>query len=130
MKKIIILLLINLLIPIYGFSENIYPKKLNDSLVIITADQLKLTNLKFLELEKLSKENIQLNNKIVLMDSLIVNQNKIDSININNINKLESLNTDLQNQLNKQNKLFKLKNFLGGTVIGVTLGVLITLIIK
>ena len=48
-----------------SFSQNIYPHILNDSLVIITAEQLKATNFIFLEHSELKSINSELNSQLV-----------------------------------------------------------------
>lgn len=126
MKKIIIILLINLWTAIFCYSEDIYPKKLNDSLVIITSHQLKLSNLKFLELDKEININKQLNNKIILMDSIIKNQNKIDSINVTKIQSLEQINKTLNKNVKKNKVLY----FCIGSGIGISIGTLLMLIVR
>jgi hypothetical protein len=123
MKKISLLLLINLLTAISCFSQDIYPKKLNDSLVIITSEQLKKTNLIFLEHNKLSKENKMLYDKVSLLDSLNNNYVKIDSLNTITIN---SLKQEL-NEKAKKNK--PIKNYLIGGSFGAILGLVLGIIL-
>lgn len=121
MKKISLLLLISLLTAISCFSQDIYPKKLNDSLVVITANQLKQTNLIFLEHDKLSNENKMLYNKITLLDSLNNNYVKIDSINNITIN-------NLKQELSKKSKSPVKHYIIGGSfgaVLGLILGILL-----
>lgn len=121
MKKISLLLLISLLTAISSFSQDTYPKKLNDSLVVITANQLKQTNLIFLEHDKLSNENKMLYNKITLLDSLNNNYVKIDSINNITIN-------NLKQELSKKSKKPIKHYIIGGsfgTVLGLILGILL-----
>lgn len=121
MKKISLLLLISLLTAISSFSQDTYPKKLNDSLVVITANQLKQTNLIFLEHDKLSNENKMLYNKITLLDSLNNNYAKIDSINNITIN-------NLKQELSKKSKSPVKHYIIGGSfgaVLGLILGILL-----
>lgn len=75
----------------YCFSQNTYPKIVQDSLIAITPQQLKLTNCIFLEHQKLRFELIELNKKIEyqgetvnyletsldLKNTIIANQDKI-----------------------------------------------------
>ncbi len=123
MKKISLLLLINLLTAISCFSQDIYPKKLNDSLVIITADQLKQTNLIFLEHDKLLKENSMLYNKINLLDSLNNNYVKIDSLNNITINNLKQ-ELDAKAKKNKPIKNYIIGGSFGA-IIGLVLGIIL-----
>lgn len=88
MKRSTILFIISLLTTIAISSQDIYPKKLNDSLVVITADQLKQTNLIFLEHSHLIQENDILSEKLDLQDELIFNYQQMDSINRTNLIKL------------------------------------------
>lgn len=121
MKKISLLLLISLLTAISCFSQDIYPKKLNDSLVVITANQLKQTNLIFLEHDKLSNENKMLYSKVALLDSLNNNYVKIDSINNITIN-------NLKQELAKKSKKPIKQYIIGGSfgaVLGLVLGILL-----
>ena len=80
MKKSLLILLISILLPIAASSQSICLKILNDSLVVITAKQLKATNLIFLEHGKLKAENEQLNKQIINYNKLIVNYQATDSI--------------------------------------------------
>lgn len=116
MKKYIILFLLNLLIPIVSFSQSIYPKILNDSLVVITPLQLKQTNLIFIEHKKYKLLISQLENKIThlykinssleLIDSLKTNKIIKDSILItNNFNEIKQLNKKISLNKTKQKRL-------------------------
>jgi len=122
MKKINLLLLISLLTAISGFSQDTYPKKLNDTLVIITSDQLKQTNLIFLEHDKLSKENKQLYSKVALLDSINNNYVKIDSLNNVTI-------SNLKRELDKKSKNKPVKNYLIGGGVGTILGLILGIIL-
>lgn len=120
----IILLLINLLIAIASFSQTTYPRRLNDSLVVITNEQLKQSNLIFVEHEYLTKENVLLNEKICLQDSLINNYHKIDSIQKNNIIRLTDEVNFMNNKVNnvsKQLKVYKPVAWISSSVLIVTL---------
>lgn len=81
MKRILILLLISLSTVIVSFSQTTYPKILNDSLVVITNQQLKETNLIFAEHKKLKAENIELNTQIKNYQSLVDNYQKTEALN-------------------------------------------------
>lgn len=89
------------------FSQNIYPKNIGDSLVIITANQLKEANLIFLEHSQLINENNILYDKLDLQDELIFNYQQMDSINRANI---ITLNNQLDFTKNKVDKLTKQLN--------------------
>jgi len=126
MKRIVVLLLISLSIAICGFSQNTYPRTLTDSTVEITNEQLKQTNLVFLEHHKLTLENKNLKNKINLLDSIIVNNNKIDSLRVIDYTNLQ---TDYES-LKKKCKVSRTKSFLTGSLIGVAITSIIAILIK
>lgn len=126
MKRIVVLLLISLSIAICGFSQNTYPRTLTDSTVEITNEQLKQTNLVFLEHHKLTLENKDLKNKINLLDSIIVNNNKIDSLRVIDYTNLQ---TDYES-LRKKCKVSRTKSFLTGSLIGVAITSIIAILIK
>ena len=65
MKRIVLLLCINLLTAIVCSSQTIYPQIASDSTVIISHKQLKQTNLIFLEHKKFKEVNEELNNQII-----------------------------------------------------------------
>lgn len=118
-------------------SQNTYPKLTNDSLIVITPQQLKATNLIFLEHKKLKLEVPELNKQIVSYESLINSYAKSDSLKNSQIDELtnymEVSEQVRENQLREINKL-KSKNQLykGLSIGGVTVSVmfLITLLIK
>lgn len=126
MKRIVVLLLISLSIAICGFSQNTYPRTLTDSTVEITNEQLKQTNLVFLEHHKLTLENKNLKSKINLLDSIIVNNNKIDSLRVIDYTNLQ---TDYES-LKKKCKVSRTKSFLTGSLIGVAITSIIAILIK
>lgn len=126
MKRIVVLLLISLSIAICGFSQNTYPRTLTDSTVEITNEQLKQTNLVFLEHHKLTLENKNLKSKINLLDSIIINNNKIDSLRVIDYTNLQ---TDYES-LKKKCKVSRTKSFLTGSLIGVAITSIIAILIK
>ena len=113
MKKLTILLLINLLIPILSFSQTIYPKIAEDSTIVISPIQLKQTNLIFSEHSKLLLENINYKN-------LITNYQKIDSVNNEKIDiyymKIQEQSNVITN-LNKKLNISKTKHHIKNYVI-------------
>lgn len=121
----------------WSFSQTTYPKLTSDSLIVITPQQLKATNLIFLEHKKLKLEVPELNKQIVSYESLINSYAKSDSLKNSQINELtnymEVSEQVRENQLREINKL-KSKNQLykGLSIGGVTVSVmlLITLLIK
>lgn len=111
------LFLLNLLIPIASFSQNIYPKILNDSLVVITQQQLKQTNLIFIEHNKYSKITPLLENKIKLLNKNLELNDSIYNIQIN----------VLEQKLNTKNKQYNKLKFWG---LGINLSLILFLILK
>lgn len=130
MKRSIILLVLSLLTAIASFTQTTYPKNLNDSLVIITAEQLKQTNLIFVEHDYLTKENVLLKNKISLQDSLIYNYSQIDSIQKNNIVKLTEKVDFANNKINKLEKQFKVYKPVAYISSGALIATLLVLLLK
>lgn len=130
MKKTAKLFLIGLLIPIACFSQTTYPKIVNDSLIVVTPQQLKTTNLIFLEHSKLLRENELLNKKIETLNAINNIWQASDSVktaNIRscliNINNLQTQNAELSTKL----KRYKTVSFCG---FGLSLGLLTYLLFK
>lgn len=118
-------------------SQNIYPKLTNDSLIVITPQQLKATNLIFLEHKKLKLEIPELNKQIASYESLIKSYEQTDSVRNAQVKRLmlhaEVSEQVIQNQLREINKLeSKNKLFKGLTIGGVTVSVILiaTLLLK
>ena len=90
-------------------SQNIYPKIVNDSLIVITPQQLKTTNLIFLEHKKFKLEFPELNKQISSYEKIIKSYVKTDSIKDNQIDSLmyyaKESNQFIQNQNIQINKL-------------------------
>jgi len=71
----------SLMIPILSFSENISNNNQNeDSLIWITAKQLKQTNIIFLEHKKLLQRDSILSQQVLNLEQVYINYNKIDSL--------------------------------------------------
>lgn len=118
-------------------SQNTFPKLTNDSLIVITPQQLKATNLIFLEHKKLKLEVPELRMQINSYESLIKSYEQSDSIQNAKIERLllhaENSEQVMQNQLREINKLeSKNKVFKGLTIGGVTVSValLIAMFVK
>lgn len=134
MKRNLLILLISLFLPMLSFGQNTYPKIVQDSLLVITQQQLKQTNVIFLEHKKLKTEVTLLNNKIRLqkevidkLDTVIMNKN----IQISNSERLLTLKNGLITTQDKQISAYK-QNIKFLTIGGVTLGLtaIIILLIK
>ena len=107
MKKIYSLLLLLLFSSIVN-AQNIYPKNIGDSLVVITAEQLKQANLIFVEHSYLAEENSLLLDELDAKDEIIFNYHQMDSINRTNIIKLTNELDFTKSKVDRLNK--KLNN--------------------
>lgn len=134
MKRIIVLLLIILLARIIGFSLNTLQETPQDSIVLITSDQLKYANLIFVEHSKLLKENSLLQE---LVDSYKIKTNmyiETDSLKNEQIVNYQQINKSNESQIKDLNNALKRKesslNYwkIGG--ITVSVGLLILLLFK
>lgn len=108
MKKTIIIFLINLLIPLICFSQNILDyKRKEESSIRITESQLKQTNLIFLEHKKLLKRDSILSQQVLNLEQVYINYNIIDSLRREQLNicetqiyndsiKIDNLNTKVK----------------------------------
>lgn len=131
MKRIVILLLVSLLQMTVTFSQNIsYPRQINDSIVEITAEQLKQTNLIFIEHKSLKSENKELNFQINKYKDLVHNYNQQDSINRIKIQDLANYSEFANKQLTiKDKEITKLKkvknNYKIFTICGISVSALL-----
>ena len=133
MRKILLILLINISPMIYCFTQDTYPKIIRDSLLVITPEQLKQTNLIFLE------HNV-FKNKINELEDIIKIQNDIN----NNLNKDIYLNKDIiyeKDSIINNNTILLYQNsikldtykninrrlIIGGIGVTITLGLLLIL---
>ena len=123
MRKLGILLLINLLIPIavssQTISKNTYPKILGDSIVLITPEQLKETNLIFNEHNLLKTKVPLLERKIQVLTEINDNHSKIDSIRVQEINQYKA-------DVDKLKKSIKIKNTL---ITGISSGFVVSFLL-
>ena len=123
MRKLGILLLINLLIPIavssQTISKNTYPKILGDSIVLITPEQLKETNLIFNEHNLLKTKVPLLERKIQVLTEINDNHSKIDSLRVQEINQYKA-------NVDKLKKSIKTKNTL---ITGISSGFVVSLLL-
>ena len=123
MRKLGILLLINLLIPIavssQTISKNTYPKILGDSIVLITPEQLKETNIIFNEHNLLKTKVPLLERKIRVLTEINDNHSKIDSLRVQEINQYKA-------NVDKLKKSIKIKNTL---ITGISSGFVVSLLL-
>lgn len=118
-------------------SQNMYPKLVNDSLVVITPQQLKASNLIFLEHKKLKLERFELNKQLTSYELLTANYAKTDSIRLQQLARAElqmqmydeaiSKQREQIAKMNKKNKRLTTLS-IGGFAISV--GLLLALLIK
>lgn len=131
MKRILLLLLISLFPKIFSFSQTIYPKQLNDSVVAITSFQLKQTNLIFRDHYRLRAENIQLYKQLDYTQQMLSNAEKKDQIYKDMIASLQTTIADNQEYYEVQMKLQERKCIkivtIGGIGISITMLILICL---
>ena len=118
----------------YTSSQTIYPKIVQDSLVIITTTQLKQTNSIFLEHQKYSLLVPELEYKINLLSESNETLQKsivIKDEQINNLQDIDALNQIALNDVNNELKTYKRRNkllLIGGCTLSGTL--LFLLILK
>lgn len=119
------------------FSQNIYPRILNDSLIVISPTQLKQTNLIFLEHNKLILENRELKSQLNNYSDLVSNYQTNDSIKNTQISLLRSnldkYNTIIETQNTQIKKLQSSNKLYKGITIGsfaISFGLLILFITK
>ena len=118
-------------------SQNMYPKLVDDSLVVITPQQLKASNLIFLEHKKLKLERFELNKQLTSYELLTANYAKTDSIRLQQLARAElqmqmydeaiSKQREHIAKMNKKNKRLTTLS-IGGFAISV--GLLLALLIK
>lgn len=125
------ILTLALWIPILSFSQTTYPQITKDSLVVITHQQLKQTNVIFEEHYNLKRENHLLYEEIIVMDSMINNlemssnyyskciDNYKDSTIIKN-KQISDLNKSVEKIKKRRNNVYS-----GGSVV---IGILIILL--
>lgn len=109
-SKLTIALLFSLLIPTVSSSQTIYPKIVNDSLILLTSSQLKHTNLIFAEHQMLLKKVDLLESQTQQFKKLITNYEQSDSLHQEvvstqksyYIKKLASVNKDLKKETKKR----------------------------
>lgn len=121
-KRIIFVLLISLLPMTYCFSQNtLSHKNKEDSLVVITATQLKQTNLIFIEHQKLLNQNKEYLNQIDYLEAINQNYRIVDSLRVKQLNVCTDIITvkqdsidNLKKDLQKSKKRNRVKNFFIG----------------
>lgn len=118
-------------------SQNMYPKLVDDSLVVITPQQLKASNLIFLEHKKLKLERFELNKQLTSYELLTANYAKTDSIRLQQLAraKLQMQMYDeaiskQREQIAKMNKKNKRLTTLSIGGFAISVGLLLALLIK
>ena len=116
-------------------SQNIYPKLVNDSLIVITPKQLKSTNLIFLEHKKLKLEKVELIKQVDSYALLTANLAKADSLRKLQLERanmhIKLQDTSIQTQQEqlrkitmKNKRLTTLSTSLGVVTVGVIMALL------
>jgi hypothetical protein len=119
----------------FSFSQTTYPKLINDSLVVITAQQLKQTNLIFLEHQYLKDVNVELKKQNKDFGTLVANYQKTDSVRTYQLRtygeqaklfnaKIQKQATEIDN-LKQKNKTWKKWTLGGFTLSAVLLSILL-----
>lgn len=118
-------------------SQNMYPKLVDDSLVVITPQQLKASNLIFLEHKKLKLERFELNKQLTSYELLTANYAKTDSIRLQQLARAElqmqmydEAISKQQEQITKMNKKNKRLTTLSIGGFAISVGSLLALLIK
>lgn len=118
-------------------SQNMYPKLVDDSLVVITPQQLKASNLIFLEHKKLKLERFELNKQLTSYELLTANYAKTDSIRLQQLARAElqmqmydEAISKQREQIAKMNKKNKRSTTLSIGGFAISVGLLLALLIK
>lgn len=118
-------------------SQNMYPKLVDDSLVVITPQQLKASNLIFLEHKKLKLERFELNKQLTSYELLTANYAKTDSIRLQQLARAElqmqmydEATSKQREQIAKMNKKNKRLTTLSIGGFAISVGLLLALLIK
>ena len=137
MKRSLLILLISLLPLMHLSSQNMYPKLVDDSLVVITPQQLKASNLIFLEHKKLKLERFELNKQLTSYELLTANYAKTDSIRLQQLARAElqmqmydEAISKQRGQIAKMNKKNKRLTTLSIGGFAISVGLLLALLIK
>lgn len=121
----------------WSFSQNTYPKIVQDSLLVITPTQLKQTNLIFLDHKRLVLETKELRNQVNDYSNLMDYYSVKDSLKSEKISILLDQTNKYKDTINSQNiKIDNLESkntlFKGFTIgsISISVALLITLFLK
>lgn len=134
MKKTLIALLIMILTRITCFSSTISIPTEPDSIVSVTASDLKYANLIFVEHDKLLKENSLLYHQIGNYIELNNQLTQVDSLRLQQIGEYNKLSQSYQTQIDALNQEVKKKNKtirywqIGGVTVSV--GLVLFLLLK
>lgn len=103
-KRLFVSLTITLLTATMSFSSTISDRISQDSIVSVTASQLKEANLIFAEHEKLLKENALLYNQINYFGTSVSLLQETDSLRLVQINSYKDYNNSLLETIDKKDK--------------------------
>ena len=131
MRKILLILLISLFLPMLSFSQTTYPKIVQDSLIVITPQQLKQTNLIFTQHDKYKQLIPSYEYKIILKDSIITALKEVIVIK-----DTELFNKDLINenntkiiQLQKKELATYKKNYISWKIGSISVAAILTILL-
>lgn len=134
MKRIVTLLLTILLATTICFSQTISTETSPNSIVFITSEQLRYTNLIFVEHEKLLTENELLNTQIGNYQSKLKLAERTDSLRVAQISQYKELGEVYSLQIQDLNKSIskKDKTILGLKIgcVTVSVGIILLLLLK
>ena len=125
MRRLVIALLLSLSTVIVSHSQNTYPSIGTDSLVTITPEQLKITNLIFSEHDYLLKKVDLLNNQVSDLEKLNYLYIEQDSLRCKEIDQYKNAYEDSYKKYNRLNKRYKITKTVSLGSILILLGALL-----
>lgn len=134
MRKTLIVFLIMMLTRIGCFSSNTSTPTEPDSIVSVTASDIKYANLIFVEHKKLRVENECLYEQVSNLEELNIQNMRLDSLRVEQIGEYDKLTKSYATQIEQLNKDIKKKNVelkawqIGG--ITVSVGLILFLLLK
>ena len=125
MRKLVIALLLSLLTPIVSLSQSTYPIIRTDSLVTITPEQLKITNLIFNEHRFLLEKVDILNNQVSNLEQINILYEIQDSVRCKEIEIYKQAYEDSFKKYNRLDKRYKTYKYMSFGSILLLIGALI-----
>lgn len=125
MRKLVIALLLSLLTPIVSLSQSTYPIIRTDSLVTITPEQLKITNLIFNEHKFLLEKVDILNNQVSNLEQINTLYEIQDSVRCKEIETYKQAYEDSFKKYNRLDKRYKTYKYISFGSVLLLIGALI-----